>query len=255
MLRCAVRACALASIILLGAGDARADAVTVFAAASLRDGLDAAVTDFEASAGVDVTVSYAGSSVLARQIEQGAPAHLFISANEAWMDVLAEAGEVQATTRTALLGNTLVLVASGEPEDDGHAGVLTAKAIASAVGDERIAMALVEAVPAGIYGRQALTNLGLWSRLAEQVVQSDNVRTALALVERGEAPFGVVYASDARLGRVRTVGTFPPSSHDPIVYSMAIVAGRDGGAVRALYDHLTTPDAWRHFAAAGFTRP
>lgn len=227
--------------------------LTIFAAASLREAVDAAVERQGQASGVDIAVAYAGSSALARQVEQGAPADIVILANQAWMDVLEQSGAIEAGTRVDLLANSLVLVASGEGTPD--PSILTAERVAELVGASRIAMALVEAVPAGIYGAEALTALGLWETLRGQVVQSDNVRTALALVQRGETGFGIVYATDARIGDVTTVGTFPEASHTPIIYPMAIVAGRDRPQVRALYDALRAPQAWPIFAEAGFSRP
>ncbi len=256
MLKTLMSGCLVAAFAFLAtAGTALAADVTIFAAASLREALDAAVARYEADTGADVVVSYAGSSALARQIDRGAPANLFISANRDWMDRLEASGTILGGTRVDLLANALVLVETGAGPAAAPDTMLTPQGVAEAVGSERIAMALVEAVPAGIYGAEALRSFGLWDALSGQVVQSDNVRAALALVERGEAPFGIVYATDARIGAVHTVGTFPADSHAPIIYPMAIVAGNDGEAVRGIYDFLRSAEAWPVFEAAGFIRP
>ena len=251
-----LRRAILAAVALIGtSGAAVAADISVFAAASLREAVDAAAARYTAETGDTVSVSYAGSSVLARQIDAGAPADIFISANQRWMDELEASGAIDPATRLDLLANTLVLVAPATGTASPSGMVLTPEAVTGAVGDARIAMALVDAVPAGIYGREALTSFGLWERLAPQVVQSDNVRSALALVERGEAPFGIVYATDARVGDVHTVGTFPDGSHTRIIYPMAIVEGHGSEPVRAFAAYLASPEAWPHFEAAGFSHP
>jgi len=223
--------------------------VTVFAAASLRGPLDEAI----AAWGGQAVVSYAGSGTLARQILAGAPANIFISANAAWMDALSDEGAIVAGTRIDLLSNRIVLVASaGSGGDDD----LTAAQIRDAVGGERIAMGLVEAVPAGIYGKAALDALGLWSALSGEVVQTDNVRSALALVARGEVPYGIVYRTDAALeDAVGIVGFLPEASHPPIVYPMAIVSRGDTPAARGLAGFLASDEGLSAFRRAGFLRP
>ncbi|WMS43733.1 molybdate ABC transporter substrate-binding protein [Acuticoccus sp. MNP-M23] len=225
---------------------ARAEPLTVLAAASLRGALDAVLDE----AGVTARVSYAGSSALARQISAGAPANIFISANVGWMDALAADGDVIASSRVDLLRNRLVLVAAAW---DLPPAPLTADAVQGAVGAERLAMALVDAVPAGLYGKAALISFGLWDTLASQVVQTDNVRSALALVARGEAPFGIVYATDAALEPgVALVGPFPAETHPPIVYPAAIVADGDTAAARDLLKILQSAPAQATFARYGF---
>lgn len=239
-----------ATFLLLTAGTASAQDVTIFAAASLREAVDAIVQQIETDEGIDVAVSYAGSSLLARQIESGAPADIFISANVEWMERLSQTGAVILNTRADLLANSLVLVETGEaPGDEAD---LSAERLRALVGGERIAMALVDAVPAGIYGAQAMRSLGVWDELAPQVAQSDNVRTALALVARGETRFGIVYKTDAAVAEVHIVGTFPAQSHTPIIYPIAIVDGADRAETRAVYDYLRSDAAWPVFQAAGF---
>ena len=196
--------------------------VTVFAAASTKTALDEIARAFT---GPPVTPVYAGTSALARQIQHGAPADIFLSANAAWMDALQNAGLIAAGTRRDLLSNRLALIAHGRhpPQQ-----VTAALDLPGLLGGGRLAMALVDAVPAGIYGKAALQRLGLWDRVADRVAQTDNVRAALALVQLGEAPLGVVYASDALAAEgVTTLGLFPEDSHPPILYPVAQLAGRD----------------------------
>ena len=232
-----------AAVALCGRGEA--EPVTVFAAASLKTALDEISTEYEAATGQDIAMSFAGSSVLARQIQQGAPADLFISANEAWMDVLAKDGVIDASSRLDLVGNRLVLVA--------HAGA--AGDIAAALEYGRVAMALVDAVPAGIYGKAALTSMGLWQGTAPRVVQADNVRAALAFVALGEVPHGIVYATDAAVEpRVTVVGTFAETSHPPIRYPAALITDAKPEAA-AFLDYLSGAKAWAVFERLGFTRP
>ncbi|MCY1704680.1 molybdate ABC transporter substrate-binding protein [Pannonibacter sp. SL95] len=214
---------------------AQAAETTVFAAASLKTALDDIVVAYQAGGSDKVIVSYGGSSALAKQIEQGAPADIFISASTDWMDKLAKAKLIKEDSRVDLLGNTLVLVAHGA---DAPKVEITGKLdLAALLGDNRLAMALVDSVPAGVYGKAALTSLGLWPSVEAKVAQSDNVRAALALVAAGEAPFGIVYATDAVAEKnVSVVGTFPPSSHDPIVYPAALTAeAKDGAAAFLAY--------------------
>ena len=241
---------ALALALTFAAPRAEAEGVTVFAAASLRTALEEVEEAFEAEADVDLVVSYAGSSALARQIEAGAPADVFISANVAWMDRLEAEGLIAPATRTALLGNALVLIRHGPGAPAAEIG--PDFDLAAALGDGRLAMALVEAVPAGIYGKAALTTLGLWASVEDRVAQADNVRAALALVAAGEAPLGVVYATDAAAERgVSVVGAFPASSHPPIVYPAAALTGREAAAA-AFLAFLEGPAATGAFERQGF---
>ncbi len=239
----------LAAGLALTAPAAPAAEITVFAAASLKTAMDRLAPAYEAETGDRVTAVLAGSSALARQIQRGAPADVFVSANVAWMDVLEEEGLIAAESRRALLGNRLVLVAPGA------AAPLDLGALPEALGEGRLAMALVEAVPAGIYGRAALVSLGLWEALAPRVAQADNVRAALALVATGAAPYGIVYATDAAAEpRVSVAATFPAASHPPIVYPAAVVAGGDPAA-GAFLDWLAGGAAREVFAGLGFAPP
>jgi molybdate transport system substrate-binding protein len=251
MFRRLAAAAALAAT--LGAScSARAEEVVVFAAASMKTALDAFAADWSAETGHAVTVSYAGSNTLAQQILQGAPADVFISAAVVWMDEVEKAGLVADGTRTDLLGNTLVLVAHGT--DAAPIDIVPGFDLAGILGDEKLAMALVDAVPAGQYGKAALTSLGVWDAVAPSVAQSDNVRAALALVSTGEAPYGIVYATDAAADdNVTIVGTFPADSYPPIIYPSALLTEAADAADREFYAALTTSDAARAaFEAQGF---
>src|SRR6056297_3486606 len=236
---------------VLGPSDVHAETVTVFAAASLTNAMNEIETGFEAATGHDLTVSLAGSSALARQIQQGAPADVFISANPGWMDALEADGLIAQGTRVDLLGNTLVLVA--HDAQTGPIEIGPDMDLAVMLGGGRLAMALVEAVPAGIYGKAALESLGQWEAVAPRVAQSNNVRGALALVALGEAPYGIVYATDAAAeDAVSVIGTFPGGTHPPIVYPVAGIAGREGVAPSALLDYLQGAEARAAFERQGF---
>lgn len=234
-----------------GAGKpAAAEPVLVFAAASLKNALDDVAAAYESETGQEITVSYAGSSALARQIQQGAPADLFISANPDWMDVLERGGLVRSDSRRDLLGNALVLVAHGRSAPSVEIG--PGFDLAGRLGDGRLAMALVDAVPAGIYGKAALTSLGVWDAVAPSVAQADNVRAALALVARGEAPYGIVYATDAAAqDDVTVVGTFAADTHPPIIYPGALTSeAREPAA--GLLEFLSSPAARPLWERHGF---
>ncbi len=226
----------LLAFLVLHAPAAWAERVTVFAASSLTSVLGEIAAEFEAETGHQVTLSVAGSAALARQILSGAPADVFLSANPDWMDTVAD--DILPGTRRDLLGNRLVMIAPA-PSDPVP---LTADALTARLADGPLAMALVEAVPAGQYGKAALTHLGLWRALAPSVAQTDNVRAALALVALGEAPLGIVYATDAQAdARVTTVATFDPASHPPIRYPVAALTDR--AVTRAFLDHLKASTA------------
>ena len=198
--------------------------VTIYAAASLRDALDELAREYERQGRGKAVVSYAGSPTLARQIEKGAPADIFISADTDWMDYLAKLGRIRIETRVDLLSNRLVLVAPADSQ--AKLAIDRGFPLAALLDDRRLAMADPESVPAGKYGRAALEALGVWSEVAPKVARAENVRAALALVARREAPFGVVYRTDAMAEpRVRVVGEFSRSLHPDIVYPAAIVAG------------------------------
>ncbi|WP_428928073.1 molybdate ABC transporter substrate-binding protein [Marinibacterium sp. SX1] len=241
-----------AGILLAGtlAGGARAGEVTVFAAASLKTALDEIARDYADTTGDEITLSFAGSSALARQIQLGAPADLFISANEAWMDALQDDGLIQPGSRADLVGNRLVVIGHGAPgaaDDD--------LPLAEALGQGRVAMALVDAVPAGIYGKAALQSLGLWDEVSRRVVQADNVRSALAFVALGEAPAGIVYSTDAAVEpRVSVRAVFPETSHPPIRYPGALLTGADGAA-KDFLAYLQGAEARAVFDRLGFSGP
>ena len=231
---------------------ASAEEVTLFAAASLKTALESLEPVFEEATGADLRISLAGSSALARQIQQGAPADIFISANPGWMDLLETEDLLRPGTRKDLLSNEITLVApTGKaPEIDLEAH----PNLPEILGASPLAMALVEAVPAGIYGKQALTSLGLWEEVSPHVAQADNVRAALALVALGEAPLGIVYATDARAEpNVEVVATFPEDSHDPILYPIAVLAENRSALTDRLLAFLTGPEARATFEAQGFT--
>jgi molybdate transport system substrate-binding protein len=230
---------------------AGAEQVTVFAAASMANALAEIETGFEAATGHDLVLSLAGSSALARQIQQGAPADIFISSSIDWMDAVEAEGLVEPGTRFDLLGNTLVLVAHGTGAEP--VAIATDFDLAGLLGEGRLAMALVDAVPAGVYGKAALESLGIWEEVAPRVAQSDNVRAALALVAAGEAPYGIVYATDAAAeDNVTIVGTFPADSHPPIVYPAADLANRDTEAEAAFLAYLRGAEARAAFERQGF---
>jgi molybdate transport system substrate-binding protein len=227
-----------------------ADTVTVFAAASLKEALDAAAKPFEAATGNKVSVSYAGSNALARQIEAGAPATLFISADLDWVDYVEQRGLTVPGTRKNLLGNDLVLIAPA-------ASNVTVKIapgfdLAGALAGGRLALANPDAVPAGKYAKAALTKLGAWQGVEGHVAPAENVRAALALVSRSEAPLGIVYRTDAMADKgVRIVDAFPEGSHPPVVYPMVQLKGANA-ATAALAEHLAAPATRATWERYGF---
>ena len=225
--------------------------VMVCAAASLSEAIEGIASGFETATGHKVVVVLAGSSALARQIQAGAPADIYLSANAAWMDVLAADGLLADGTRFDLAGNRLVLIAHGAA-DPIALGPDTA--LANHLNGGRLGVALTQAVPAGIYAKAALQSLGLWDTVADKLAETDNVRAALALVALGEAPLGIVYATDARADpRVSVIATFPADSHGAIVYPAARIAGRRGAAADAFLAWLKSPDARAILTRHGFT--
>lgn len=229
-----------------------AEKVTVFAAASLKNALDAANAAWQAETGNETTVSYAASSALAKQIEAAAPADLFISADLAWMDYVAEKKLIKDETRSNLLGNRIVLVA---PKDAAKAvDIKEGFDLAGLVGDGKLAMGAVDSVPAGKYGKAALEKLGVWPSVESKVAGAESVRAALALVSRGEAPYGIVYETDAAADPgVAIVGTFAEDSHPPIIYPVAILAESLSPAAAAYLDFLKSEKAAPFFTGQGFT--
>ncbi|MES2539718.1 MAG: molybdate ABC transporter substrate-binding protein [Pseudomonadota bacterium] len=244
-MRCLARS-ALALILLAQTAAAE---VTVFAAASLKTALDQIAADWKGQTSTQVTLSYGGTPALAKQISEGAPADIFLSASKDWMDELQDMGLIRPDTRRDILGNQLILVAHGQARPVMIDGNLDLPGLLEG---GRLSMALVDAVPAGQYGKEALTSLGLWPAVEPSVVQTENVRAALHLVALGEAPLGIVYASDAVAETgVTVIGTFPSESHQPIVYPAALTNDA-GPEAQAFLDHLSTPVAQAVFQANGF---
>lgn len=232
---------------------ARADdrAVTVYAAASLTGALQDIGKDYEAETGVQVKFSFAASSLLARQIEAGAEADIFFSADAAWMDYLAGRSLVKPETRKTLLSNRLVLIAA--KENPVKLEIKSGFPLARALGDGRLAVADPDSVPAGRYARGALTSLGVWDSVSERLVRAENVRVALTYVARGEAPLGIVYVTDALAEpQVRTVDVFPASSHPPVVYPAALTATSASASARAFLTALGGETAAAVFTRYGF---
>lgn len=238
-----------AASVALVAAQAHAATVTVFAAASLKEAMDAQARAFEANTGNKVVASYGASNTLAKQVEGGAPADLFISADFDWMNYIDQRHLLAPGTRVTLLRNALVLIAPA-------ASVVSLKiapgfGLAAALHGEKLAMANPDSVPAGKYGKSALMNLGVWTTVEKQVARAENVRAALVLVSRGEAPFGIVYATDALADKgVRIVDTFAADSHPPIVYPAAMLAASRSPAARPLLDYLRSGAAdalWQRY--------
>lgn len=227
-----------------------APSTTVFAAASLTDSLKAVAEAYKARTGANVTLSFGASSTLARQIEQGAGADLFLSADSDWMDYLQKKGLIANASRRDLLGNQLVLVAA--PGTAAPPKIAPRFDLAGALGDRRLALADPDSVPAGKYAKQALSALAVWDKVAPKLATAENVRVALEYVARGEAPYGIVYATDAKAAAVRVVGVFPENSHAPIVYPAALTRNASPGA-KAFLDFLRGKDARAVFENSGFT--
>ena len=246
-----VAATALA-LSLVSAVGAQAGEVRVFAAASLKNALDAIAKDWKAETGNDVVLTFAASSALAKQVEAGAPADLFISADLKWMDYLAKGDLIKKDTRQNLLGNALVLVAS---KDDAKTYEISKSFdLAGALAGGRLAVGLVDSVPAGIYAKQALTNLGLWDGVKDKLAEAENVRAALLLVSRGEAPLGIVYMTDTAADKsVHVAGTFPEDSHDPIIYPVAALKASSNPLAGEFQTYLHSKKAEAAFTAQGFT--
>lgn len=220
----------------------------IFAAASLNQALDEVAKQWQRATGKPAIISYAASSALARQIEKGAPADLFISADLDWMAYLATRDLIEPGTRINLLGNRLVLVA---PRDVSLRVV--GMDIPAALGDGKLAMATLDAVPAGKYGKAALENLGMWPAVKDHVVQADNVRAALVLVARGEARLGIVYQTDAEAEPgVRMVAPFPDDSYPPVIYPAAILRGSRHGEAASFAEFLRSSQADVTFEGYGF---
>ncbi|HEX3496798.1 MAG TPA: molybdate ABC transporter substrate-binding protein [Methylocella sp.] len=236
---------------LFGGEGTPAGAPVVFAAASTKTALDSVAAAWKAQTGKRISIAYGSSAALAKQIEQGAPADVFISADLKWMDYLEKAELIRAGTRRNLFGNTLVLV---EPRDaDVKLEIAKGFDLAGAAGDGKIAVCMIDSCPAGIYAKEALESLGVFAGVEPKLAQADNVRNALTLVSRGEARFGIVYATDVKADpKVKVVGTFPASSHSPVVYPVALAAASGNPDAAFFLAYLTSQTATKIFLEQGF---
>ena len=229
------------------------DTLTVFAAASMKNALDDTNAAFTKATGVKVTASYAASSALAKQIEQGAPADVFVSADLKWMDYVAEHKLIKPDTRINLLGNRLVLIAPKDSKLD-KIDIGQGFDIARLAGDGRIAVADVKAVPAGLYAKAALEKLGAWKAAEPKLAMAENVRATLAFVARDETPIGIVYETDAKIEpKVKIIGVFPAGSHEPVTYPVAATAASTNGAVTRYLAFLRGGAAKAIFEKYGFS--
>jgi molybdate transport system substrate-binding protein len=246
----------VAFLILAGSFHSSAQAqdksLTVFAAASMKNALDEADAAYTAKTKVKISASYAASSALAKQLEQGAPADIFVSADTAWMDYSTEKKAINASTRVNLLGNSIVLIA---PKDSKIDKVTIGQGfdLAKLAGDGRIATGDVKAVPVGKYAKAALEKLGAWQAAEPKFAMAESVRAALALVARGEAPLGIVYSTDAKVEPgVKVIGTFPADSHPPIIYPVAATVNAKAEAANYLA-FLRSSEAKAIFEKYGFS--
>lgn len=241
------------SLSLAGQAFADNNKVTVFAAASLTNALQDIATEYKKEHQVDVVSSFASSSTLARQIEAGAPADLFISADQKWMDYAVSKDSIQPDTRANLLENTLVLVAP-KVSKQGDITINAQTDWLKLLDGGRLAVGDPDHVPAGIYAKESLQKLGAWDALSSKLAPAEDVRSALALVERDEAPLGIVYGSDAVASKgVKVVAVFPADTHQKVEYPIAIVKGHDTPVVSAFYKYLQGPEAAKVFQQYGFT--
>lgn len=242
----------VASLLIPGVARAQDNAgLTVFAAASLKESLDEAAATYQKQTGVPVRVSYAASSALARQIEQGAPADAFFSADLEWMDYLQQRDKLEPATRRNLLGNQLVLVAPKTSK--ARVDLKRPATFLAALGDGRLAVGQTQTVPAGKYAKASLESLSLWNGVKARLAESESVRAALMLVARGETPLGIVYASDAKAEpAVRVVATFPEESHPPIIYPVAALRGPRSAQATQFVQWLASPAADAIFTRRGF---
>jgi molybdate transport system substrate-binding protein len=231
---------------------AHADGVKVFAAASMKTALDEAAKTWKIQSGKDIVATYGSSATLAKQIAEAAPADIFISADEAWMDDVAKKNLIKPDTRKDLTGNTLVLVAAAGA--DIKVDLTKPTELASVLGEEKLAVGDVKSVPAGKYAKSALENLRLWASAEPHLVMQENVRAALALVARGEAKFGIVYGSDAVAEpKVHVVADFPETSHPPILYPAAIIAASTNADAQTFLNFLLSKEGQLIFKTNGFT--
>jgi molybdate transport system substrate-binding protein len=225
--------------------------LVIFAAASLKSALDAVNAEWQKETGKKASISYGASSALAKQIEQGAPAHMFVSADLDWMDYVAGKKLIKSETRSNLLGNRIVLIA---PKDKATpVEIKSGFNLAAVLGDGRLSMASVDSVPAGKYGKAALEKLGAWASVSGKIAQAENVRAALLLVSRGEAPAGIVYQTDAAADpNVKIIGTFPQDTHSPIIYPIALTAGPSHPDADGFLAFIKSAKARPLFEAQGF---
>jgi molybdate transport system substrate-binding protein len=241
----------VAIVLSCAAAVAAAQDVTIFAAASLTNAFEDIAKSYREKGGGAVKFSFAASSTLARQIESGASADIFASADEEWMNYLAERKLIEPATRSSRLGNALVLIT---PASDKRAvDIKPWFDLAGMIGNGKLATGDPAHVPVGRYAQQALTKLGIWDAISPKIARTDNVRAALLLVERGEAPFGIVYATDAAAsGKVNIAGAFPADSYQPVSYPFAILAKRDQPEVKSFFEYLYGPEAQAVYRKAGF---
>jgi len=234
------------------AATAATDGPVIFAAASMKTALDAIAVAWKAQGGKAPAISYGSSGVLAKQIEQAAPADIFISADLKWMDYLDKAKLIKEGTRSNLLGNALVLI---EPADANSTLKIAPKFdLAGATGDSKIAVCTIASCPGGIYAKEAFEKLGVWEAVEPKLAQADNIRNALTLVARGEAKFGVVYATDAKAEpKVKVLDTFPESSHGPIVYPAALLTSSTNKDAASLLAFMRSQAATKILTEQGFT--
>jgi len=251
VIRACLWVCVAVWIGLQPAQDAGARNLTVFAAASLKNAMDDVSRRFEQISGDRVSVSYAATSALARQIENGAPADVFISADIGWMDYVARRNLIVAGSRVDLLRNELVLISPSQ--STANIQIRRGLPLAGLLGNGRLAMADPDYVPAGKYGKAALESLGVWSSVSKKIARGENVRTALNFVARGEAPLGIVYRTDAEAERsVRIVAVFPPGTHPPIIYPAALLIGGGHPDAMTFLQFLKSKAARSIFAQNGF---
>jgi molybdate transport system substrate-binding protein len=246
-----IRALLIAAVMLaLQSGIAMAEGLTIFAASSLTESLAKVADAYKAKTGVAVTLSFGASPTLARQIEQGAPADIFFSADTDWMNYLQKKGYIAGGSRRDLLGNRLALIAA--PGEATSITIMPHFDLSRALGSHKLALADPASVPAGKYGKAALTALGVWKSIANKVVPAENVRVALEYVARGEAAYGIVYASDAKIApKVKLVGLFPPNTHPAIIYPVALTKTASPAA-KDFLAFLGSPQARLIFKTAGF---
>lgn len=241
----------VAAALLVVPAVASAQELLVFAAASLKNALDEANAAYQQQGGAKVVASYAASGALAKQLENGAPADLFISADQDWMTYVQGKKLIKDDTRVNLLGNRLVLV--GPATSTTAVEIGAGFALASLLGGGRLAMGEPQSVPAGRYGQQALETLGIWTAVQPKVAMTDNVRSALALVSRGEAPFGIVYETDVRADPgTKVVGVFPDGSYPPVIYPVALTAATSKPEAARYLAWLRSPVAQPVFEKQGF---